>query len=185
MTVKSEIIQPRWRSRPGITPNATAQWFFSPAVVQATTSIAMAADRVYYQPMLYSGMPIDRIGIDVTTGAAGLCRLGIYTNEDGQPGTLILDAGTVDTTNIATVEATITTLYLPNAWVWVCAVFNATPTVRIGGTGDASVVGSTGFGSATRGANAVLTFGALPATASLQSFNRLANCVMIGVRKSA
>lgn len=171
---------------PGIGPSSVStRYYFSPSVLPAATASAILADRAYYQPMLFPGMLIDRIGVEVTTGAAGLCRLGIYSNLNGAPDTLILDAGTVDTTNIAVVEATITALYLPAAWVWVCALFNATPTMRVGsGNSGGTLVGASSFQANPRGSIATLAFAALPAAASLVSYNPVTQAPMISVRKT-
>jgi len=189
MTVKSETTGPLGSgsggtSTPGVFPTATNRWYTSPATISSATAVAMSANVIYYQPFNLTGMPIDRIGINVTAGSAGLCRLGIYTNANGAPGTLILDAGTVDTTSIALVEATIATTYLPGTWVWLCAVFNATPTVTIGSLGTGAIIGAATFGG-SRGLSATFAFAALTAAAPATSLGPLANCVMIGVRKTA
>jgi len=95
-----------------------------------TGTQTVTANRHYATPFHIADTDtFTRIGMEITTGAAGLARLGIYTWVDGLPGTLILDCGTVDTTSIALVEATISQTLTPGTYA-VTAVFNATPTVR-------------------------------------------------------
>src|SRR5690348_6482347 len=90
-------------SHPGI---RTGNYYLSQSVLPSSTALAISADNIYYQPIALVGT-VNRIGVEVTAGAAGAARLGLYTNNNGIPGTLILDCGTVDVTNIALVEATI------------------------------------------------------------------------------
>lgn len=68
-------------------------------------------------------LTLDRIGIEVvTTGAGSATRLGIYNDSDGKPDTLLLDAGTVDSsTSTGFKEATISQV-LNNAWYWLVCV---------------------------------------------------------------
>ena len=75
----------------------------------------------------------DRIGIEVTVLATGTWRLGIY-DDDGDtgagPGTLILDAGTVDTGTTGIKEITINQT-LQAGHVWLSASWGAVnPTIR-------------------------------------------------------
>jgi len=109
------------------------------------TGNAVVADRLYCTPIFIGAKTtFTRIGIDVTTGAAGAARLGIYNNSADNPGALVLDAGTVDTTSTAVVEATISQELQPG-WYWMASVFNATPGVR-GGATSGSVGVFLGFG---------------------------------------
>lgn len=77
----------------------------------------------------------DRIGVEVTTlAASSTVRLGIYADgTDGLPGTLLLDAGTVDTTTTGFKEITISQALTAGRW-WLAAVSQgAAPTVRTNG----------------------------------------------------
>lgn len=62
-------------------------------------------------PVFFSGTKtLDRIAVEVTTAAAAsTVRLGIYDDDGtgGQPGTLLLDAGTVSSATVGVKEATI------------------------------------------------------------------------------
>ena len=144
-------------------------YYTSPAILISATTAAMIANTLYAQPIKLPGSTIDRIGINVTTGAAGACRLGIYSNKDngtnaGMPGKLLVDCGTVDTTSIAFVEATFTALQLSNRFVWLVAVFNATPSCTIGTGANTGLLGASSVTAASRGLLGTFTYGALPAT---------------------
>ncbi|MEM2174275.1 MAG: hypothetical protein QXI58_01425 [Candidatus Micrarchaeia archaeon] len=73
----------------------------------------------------------DQIAINVTTAKTGQARLGIYRDNNNQvyPGSLILDAGVIDTgttgVKILSIDLTLT----PGLY-WAAYVTNAGPTVR-------------------------------------------------------
>jgi hypothetical protein len=98
-------------------------------------SLAMVDGTAYAMPF-YSGNggTADRIGIGVTAFAASSAiRLGIYNdNGAGYPGTVLLDAGTVDSSaSNADKEITISQILAPNTLYWlVAAAQGGGPTVR-------------------------------------------------------
>jgi len=72
------------------------------------------ANFVYYSSPHYMQSnsdtdPIDRIAIEVTTASTGstnLCRIGVYSNVEGHPYALLLNAGTVSTATTGVKEIT-------------------------------------------------------------------------------
>lgn len=98
----------------------------------ALTTRTLVANTLYAIPLVV-GAPgtATRIGIEVSTGSAGNARLGIYNNNVGaaQPGTLLLDAGTIVTTTPAFLEIVISLSLEPGKY-WLVLVTNATPGVR-------------------------------------------------------
>jgi hypothetical protein len=71
--------------------------------VVATTSFTATANTTYYSPIFLPAFTADRIGFRTAAGtllASGLTRLGIYNCNltTGKPTTVLLDAGTVNTT---------------------------------------------------------------------------------------
>lgn len=87
----------------------------------------------------------NRIGVEViTAAAASTVRLGIYgSNTDDQPGALLLDAGTVDSTTTGVKEVTISQALRPGLY-WLGAVNQGgNPTLRTIGTGSLSPVATT------------------------------------------
>jgi hypothetical protein len=148
------------QSNPGVRLN---YYYLASSAVASATVATVSANLLFCQPVALVGQ-VNRIGIEVTTGAAGLCRLGVYTNNGtGAPGTLIVDAGTVDTTSNAIVEAVID-LTLRGEWVWLAAVFNATPGVRAGTSAGPSIIGATTVTTATKSIYGAFTYAALPET---------------------
>lgn len=99
----------------------------------------------------------DRIGINVTGAAAGVARLGIYNADPTtlEPTTLLLDAGSVDTSTIGSKEITIAQTLSAGVY-WLAYIGSAAPTITcmstvrtvIGGTST-----SNGGGNALGGVN--------------------------------
>jgi len=88
----------------------------------------------YWAPKSFS---ISRIALYVATaGSSGsVVRIGAYSDDDGIPGTLLFDAGTVDSTTTGEKEIT-TTQTLPAGRFWLAAVVqgSAATLARIYGT---------------------------------------------------
>jgi hypothetical protein len=84
---------------------------------------------------------VDRMQILVDTAEAGVvARLGLYENNDGTVGSLIVDAGTVDCSTTGFKEVTINET-LPSGIVWAAFVPNgSTGTLRIRGNFDQAII---------------------------------------------
>ncbi len=127
----------------------------------------MAANRLYAMPLYVPDtVTLDRIGVDISTAAAGkLIRLGLYqTNAAGWPGTLLLDAGTVDASTAAGVEIIINQQVEGPRTYWLVALSDGTPQLRA-----FPAAAHTGWTSVTDNAtmfgfHAAQTYGPLPAT---------------------
>lgn len=180
MTVKSETIRPLIPPQPGVIPG---MYYISQGLTMANTSITITAGRAHYQPIFLPGI-VDTMTMEVTTGAAGAARLGIYRDSGGLPGALLQDFGTIDTTSNAVLPVSFTALRLPWDWVWMCSVFNATPGMRAATGGIASVAGQTSTSAGHRGYIATLAYDVLPATAALGSFTSSANVPLMFLSKS-
>lgn len=168
--------------RGGTLPNGTSpapRWksghYFGP--LGARTTVASTIDREYAVPMWVPGGLVDRIGVGITGagGAGAVARLGIRNAlADGTPGTLILDAGTVDASSTGDKEITISQALSAglifvtlSPQVGTAATYRAvsTPTLPHGDNSLGNAVGST----ATVGYQALSVTGALPASFSLAS----------------
>jgi hypothetical protein len=82
-------------------------------------------DRMYMQRVyLPAGYTVTGLAIRATTqgGAGSVCRLGIYNDAAGVPSTLLVDAGTVDTSTTGAKEATISQLISTSGWYWLACV---------------------------------------------------------------
>lgn len=102
---------------------------YHPGGITSGSGVALAANRLYATPFFVARkMTFDRIAVNVTTGAAGAMRLGVYNDSAGAPGSLKSDCGTVDTTNVAVVAVTIS-LQLTKGWYWLAGVCDATPSI--------------------------------------------------------
>lgn len=114
-------------------------WKFPNAAGSTSTP---TAHRIYFVPMFMSQpWPFDRISCEVTAGggAGTLARLGIYTatvstNGALTPGTLIVDAGTVDANSVAVANNTISQTL--SGWYFAAFVTQAGTFRRPAGTGS-------------------------------------------------
>ena len=108
----------------------TGRWYRAPTFGPVGANLTMTLNRLYLVPFrLASGVTFDRIGCDVATvGSAGaVLRLGIW-QADGTgsvPGTLVLDAGTVQA-DTGTGSRTITISQALSAGVYWLGVVNQT-----------------------------------------------------------
>jgi hypothetical protein len=111
--------------------------------------------RVYYTPILIdSTTSFDRLAFQSGSTFLGTAtvRLGIFANSNGNPATLILDAGTVSVTAASTVyEITISqSLDAGFYWLAFCQQGTAPSTsVYFGATGDAAAVNMSIGGAAS------------------------------------
>ena len=162
------------------------QYYHSDMVNAGSGTASTLAGRMYFQRLWFPGQTIDRMAIEVTTGDAGNARLGLYLdNGSGIPGALLLDAGTVDTTSIALVEASFTAINLPATMVWTAALFEAAPECRCGTATNTGRNGVSSLSAGIRGWIATQSYGALPSTAP--AFNDAAgatNIPLIAIKKS-
>jgi hypothetical protein len=141
----------------------------------ATTGIAMTTgalttNRLYAVPFISpKAITLDRIGINVTTlGSGASARLGIYVdNGNLYPGSLLLDAGTVDMSTTGVKTITISQALSANTLYWLVLVCNVAATIRaIAATGMVTVLGvSSGLGTAWNTHLYVsFTYASLPST---------------------
>jgi len=98
----------------------------------ATTTFAITLNRLYGVPILVGiTQTFDRISMEVTTGAAGNIRLGLYTSHATTylPDELVVDGGTIDANSVAVQEVTISESLVPGLY-WGAFVSDASPTIR-------------------------------------------------------
>ncbi len=147
-----------------------ARYYFPQFFIGIGTAGAVSAGRLYAVPIeILTPTTFTKIGINVTTGATDSpvpARLGIYKDQKGVPGALVVDAGEVDVTTIAAVEATISkTLF---GRYWLAVIFESATSLQITLQSSASTnVGEYGAEGPIGGANVLrptVTYGALPST---------------------
>ncbi|MBA7484010.1 hypothetical protein ES707_19529 [subsurface metagenome] len=109
------------------------KWFTpAPAVATADTT-SLNADKLYVYPLAIArALTIDRLGLWVFGTAVGNARLGIY-NDNGNvyPGSLLLDAGAVDT-NGQGIKEIIINQALTKGLYWLAIICSAGITVYKG-----------------------------------------------------
>ncbi len=99
------------------------------------STLAMVASTEYASPVHIAGSgTLARIGLEVTVAAAGsTVRLGIRAdNGTGQPGTLLVDAGTVDgsVASSSGTELTISQPVTPGLYWFTATAQGGAPTIR-------------------------------------------------------
>ena len=126
------------RNPQSIRPRFRAALYYGTPNVVTLGNTAFTLNRVMYTPVwLTAGEPFDRIAINVNTLAAtALTRLGIYADDGNNgPGTLLLDAGTVDCSTTGDKEITITFTAPKTDIYWLAAVAQtAAATIKSHGT---------------------------------------------------
>lgn len=89
-----------------------------------SSNSVLTLDRMHCVPIYVSNPGVyDRIAIRVQANAtvSSVVRLGLYADNNGVPGDLILDAGTVDASSLGAKDLTIN-VTLPIGWVWLTSV---------------------------------------------------------------
>lgn len=130
---------------PGQLAGNTAAIYTPANRIVSSSASAMTANRLYFHPFNLPGYIVNRALLEVTVGAAGFARFGLYANEGGRPTTLMLDCGEVITDNVATVEAAFADTELPD-WCWLGAHLSAGPTLRSGNV-LGNLLGVSGLGA--------------------------------------
>ncbi len=113
-----------------------------------TTSTAMV-NKIYAVPFLVLvEETFDRISITIQTAAAGNARLGVYRDNGYAPGSLLVDAGEIDTGTTGDKEIVINQILSPGLY-WLAIIYSAAPkvyapnfTVNLLGLGSNNVQGS-------------------------------------------
>ena len=132
-------------------------------------SQAVVADKLYATPFMVSrDTSPDRIALNLTVGAAGNMRMGIY-DDDGTvwPNARLFDSTNIDTTVAAVKSATVTGVSMKkNTLYWLVSIFSVVVSVWMPSEYTSPVC--LGFAAADQyistGAYEAQAFGALPAT---------------------
>jgi len=176
----------RWTTGRWVTPMGGAL-----STVGVTEGTAVAAP--IFVPY---GKPIDAMACEVVTtaGSAGsVLRLGIATdNGSGLPGTVVVDAGTVDSTTISIKTATLGSSYTPTnpGWHWLILVCQGGATTKpvtraLAGSHNLGVSASAASGNTAFAAmitNETTISGALPSDFSAFTFTLLSPAPRIQIR---
>jgi hypothetical protein len=133
----------------GDIPHTSGRFYDSRISSGAYTTLALVANTLYGVPFeVPKNLTYATINIAVTTlAAASSIRLGIYSDTNGAPDALVVDAGTVSSATTGGKSITINQA-LTAGWYWLALVSNGTPTVRAINVGSSSYT-MLGFTSAT------------------------------------
>lgn len=113
-------------------PAWVAGRYYGVGATLRASAIPAEASAVYTPLAVPADSSIDRIAVDVITagGAGAVMRLGLYNdNGTGRPGTLLLDAGTVDVSTTGTKEI-IVAQALSAGLIWMVAVVQGAAATR-------------------------------------------------------
>ena len=162
--------------RTATTPGLRASRYYGSFPAAAVTTFALTANRLYYFPFFCpDSTTFTRIGINVTSTAAGNARLGIYANSNGVPsGAPILDAGTVDVSTTGEKEIVISQA-LGVGWYWLAIVSDVAPTLTAENIATAVLLCNVGSLSGSAGnvthVQQTFTYAALPTPSSITGAN--------------
>lgn len=161
--------------------------FYSAATQPSDTAVgAIGTGYIYGTPVSFMGSNFNRIGVDVTTArAGGSIRLGIYSNNVGKPGSLLLDAGYVPTDTAGNKEIAIA-FHSPMDWYWLVATYSHDIETRniVSGINNAVVSQSSTNSASALGFGGAHSFGALPADFPTPT-ERAGSIPMVWIRKVA
>jgi hypothetical protein len=149
-------------NHPGI---VVGQYYSSLQSQASLVANTISGNSLYATPVAFMAQNFNRLGIEVTMAVAnGQIRLGIYDNDAGQPGNLLLDAGYIATDTVGKKEITIS-FQSPLDWYWLAALPSVDvvcQTITAGGF-PSSLTGTIDTSTSEDFANSV-TYGSLPST---------------------
>jgi hypothetical protein len=169
---------------PPFAPSLRSGSYFKSAV---STSTAVATANLEKASPIFIARPtrIDRIGVNVSATAVGsTIRVGIRNDSDGFPGSVLLEAGSIDSAT-ATGEIFITiNQILQPGWYWLTAVAQGgTPSTTIITVSNPYIGGrvfNTGFSGNLNAYTQTGVSGAFPATFTPSGIDN-GICVMIRI----
>lgn len=160
--IENEALRPFWPEHLG------GRLYNNSLAVGATATVAHTADTLFATPVYVPATATYTVlGMEITTGASGSMRLGIYTDVGGTPSALVVDAGVVFTSTPAQFRSVTISQTLTPGWYWLASVSTAGPTVRA--TTATAALQLLGFSSGTdttvhAGWSASLVYTTLPST---------------------
>ncbi len=159
-TSSNRAILPPW------IPLATGRLYGNSLAIGGLTTLAVTIDILYACPIkIPYTVTLTAIGIEVTTGATGNVRIGMYTDVAGVPTARLFDSGAISTAAPAAFKsAAISQTIVPGNY-WIAGVFSATPTVRAVTTANSQhdLGSSSGTDTAVHsGVSVAFTYAALP-----------------------
>lgn len=128
-----------------ILPWKTGRWYESTPQGNLTTG-TMGTTQIYCTAICVpnpAGVTATSIGLEYTVNAlaGGLARFAIYRDDDGFPGDLIIDAGTVAVdAGAAAFQSASISQYLAQGWHWMAVTASGGGTVRFSASGYSAAI---------------------------------------------
>lgn len=136
----------------------TASEYSTPHLAGTLTTRSITADNLYAFPVwIPFAEEIDFLAIENTTTSSGNnLRVGLYEDDNGRPGDLVIDSGEISLTAASYKTTSPTAVAVSRGWYWLAVLSSATVTVRAideervtafvgvgwsGGTTDATAIG--------------------------------------------
>ncbi|HEX4111539.1 MAG TPA: hypothetical protein VH020_03305 [Stellaceae bacterium] len=129
LTTLGSGANPAWAATPLGPGYISGHYYFPPNANGITTATLGSANMLYAVPFYaWLSQTFTKIGIDVATGAASTsCEIGVYNNNGGVPGSLLVDAGNVSVASTGIQEVTGVSIPLAQGWYWLAIGCNGTP----------------------------------------------------------
>lgn len=139
-------------------PGMLSGLFYGAQRGASVTTVTVTADLLYAVPIyIPHAINIQALAVRVNSGGTGNAKLGIYSNANGRPGTLLAQPATavsVGTSAAAAVAALSANYFAAPGIYWLAVVFSSGPVMNAIGAGDAFVqglIGNTSAASAVQG----------------------------------
>lgn len=133
VNVNGVVLTPATGSSPNPgQPHASLSPWYTTPISSTPANVAVTANQIYFVPFYSAGVGYQVASFYVATGSAGkFCELGVYSNVNGTPTSLLTDLGQVSAATssaAAAISATISAMSTPG-WYFYAFACNAAVTV--------------------------------------------------------
>jgi hypothetical protein len=139
-------------------PGFASGRYYTTELFAAPSTFTLTTNRLYAIPFFVGkAFTFTRMGAFITVTAAGSLELGVYSNLDGAPNTLIADAGSIAIPgNNLAANITGLNINLSPGWYWLALAANAAASIRstpASQSGTFSTIGAPNAGTSTTSYN--------------------------------
>lgn len=149
-----------------IPAHQTGEYYIAQGASETTpASAGVTADLLFATPIIIpKTITYDRIAIFAGAGGSGTdnCRMGIYADNDGLPGALVVDGGAVAINAASTLFTVTISEELAPGTYWLAGVFDANTRTKLVVTDSNGLNGASADLEAYIGAFRTFTYAALP-----------------------
>lgn len=145
--------------------------YYSHPGIVSTGAITVAANTMYaHRVILSRPMTITKIGLQVTTFAAGNALVALHADAGGRPGAQLVTSAAINTGGSNGVRTDVVNQAVPAGAHWLLSVFDATPGIQ-GISTLALLHGITSTFGRVYGLSRAFTYGAIPSDESAQAYS--------------